>query len=150
MTYQSNFDKATLIARWDDKTSFKNFAGGDDYLDTVFISRRYGSIVCLKRKPRSAHELFGSVYWGVICKRKSGGSCIRGFFGLSIIDVIITLIFYFIYGAIARAVLNRGDTSGAYWMIAIAAAILFLIIFTTPKTKRKYSEIIERVTNTRD
>lgn len=146
MTYKSEFDKATLISRWDDKTSFKNFAGGDDYLDTVFISRRYGSIVCLKRKPRSAHELFGATFWGVVCKSKNGGSSIRGFFGLSIIDLVITAIFYVLYGAITQTVLKRGDVSGAYWMIGIAAALLFMIFFTSPKTKRRYSEIIERVT----
>ena len=64
MVFKSDHDVNTLKERWDDKTAFKNFAGGDDYLDNVFISRRYGSIVCLKSKPLSAHNLFGAVYWG--------------------------------------------------------------------------------------
>ena len=45
MVFKSDHDVNTLKERWDDKTAFKNFAGGDDYLDNVFISRRYGSIV---------------------------------------------------------------------------------------------------------
>lgn len=145
MTFKSKYDAETLKKRWDDKTSFGNFAGGDDFLDTVFISRRYGNIVCLKSKPRSAHELFGAVYWGVISGGRSSAS-IHGFFGISIVDLIITVIFYLLYGSITGTVMRRGDESGAYWMIAIAVLILFFIFFTTPKTKNKYAEIIRRVT----
>ena len=126
MVFKSDHDVNTLKERWDDKTAFKNFAGGDDYLDNVFISRRYGSIVCLKSK-------------------KDGGSKITGFFGISLTDLIITAAFYLLYGSITRTVLERGDESGAYWMIVIAAAILFFILFTSPKTKRKYAEVINRV-----
>ncbi len=146
MTFKSEYDEETLKKRWDDKTAFGNFAGGDDLLDTVFISRRYGKIVCLKCKPRSAHELFGAVYWGIITARKDGGASIIGFFGISIVDLIITAIFYLLYGSITKTVISRGDQSGAYWMIAVAVIILFLILFTTPKTKQKYSEVIKRVT----
>ena len=145
MVFKSDHDVNTLKERWDDKTAFKNFAGGDDYLDNVFISRRYGSIVCLKSKPLSAHNLFGAVYWGIIHCKKDGGSKITGFFGISLTDLIITAAFYLLYGSITRTVLERGDESGAYWMIVIAAAILFFIPFTSPKTKRKYAEVINRV-----
>ena len=147
MTFKSEYNAETLKKRWDDKTSYGNFAGGDDFLDTVFISRRYGSIVCLKCKPRSAHELFGAVYWGIITARKGSGSDIHGFSGISIVDLIITVIFYLLYGSITATVMRRGDESGAYWMIAIAVIILFFIFFTTPKTKNKYAEIIRRVTD---
>lgn len=145
MTFKSDHNVSTLKERWDDKTSFGYFAGGDDYLDDVFISRRYGSIVCLKSKPLSAHNLFGAVYWGIIHVRKGGGSKITGFFGISLTDLIITAVFYLLYGTITRTVLERGDESGAYWMIGIAAAMLFFIFFTAPKTKRKYAEVINRV-----
>ena len=109
MVFKSDHDVNTLKERWDDKTAFKNFAGGDDYLDNVFISRRYGSIVCLKSKPLSAHNLFGAVYWGIIHCKKDGGSKITGFFGISLTDLIITAAFYLLYGSITRTVLERGD-----------------------------------------
>ena len=31
MVFKSDHDVNTLKERWDDKTAFKNFAGGDDY-----------------------------------------------------------------------------------------------------------------------
>ena len=35
MVFKSDHDVNTLKERWDDKTAFKNFAGGDDYLDII-------------------------------------------------------------------------------------------------------------------
>ncbi len=146
MILKSDFGLQTLKERWDDKTSFKNFAGGDDFLDTVFISRRYGRIVCLKNKPRCSHNLFGSVFWGIMIPKKKGGTTLFGFLGISILDLIITACIYTLYAMIINAVIGRGDTDSAKTMIIIGSVALFFIFFTFPKTRRKFKEILQRVT----
>ena len=146
MKLKSDYTYDELCSRWDDLTAFKNYAGGDDLLDTVYISRRHGSFVSLRSKPRAAHELYGAVFYGRI-KETDGGSELRGFFWLSIADTVITAILYILYAYIVRAVLDRGDDTGAYWMIAVAAALLLLICFTSPKTRRRYRDILEKITN---
>ena len=144
--FQSEYSESELIARWDEHTSISRFAGSDETMDLIYVSKRKANKVRLVRKALLAREPFASVFRGKIRKTESGSEIVgfftKSLFDYAIIAAIISFLFYF------RAyVIERGDSiSTANTLIVIAIAASVLCVYNFRSTKRKYAEFISRIT----
>lgn len=135
-----------LSENWDEHTSPARFAGSDDTMDLIFVSKRNGDSVRLVRKARSAREPFSCVFRGKI-KSCEKGSEIVGFFTKSIFDYILSLAILALVFYMRAFVIERGQDLGAINVILIVAlAGCALLLYNTRATKRKYAEFIFRIT----
>ncbi len=144
--FPSEFLPEELAERWDDYTSPARFAGNDDTMDLIFVSKRNGDKVRLVRKARTVREPFTCVFRGRI-KKTEKGSEIEGVFTKSIFDyLIVGLIIAFMFYA-RSLVLERGGSPvsiNGLLAIAIIGGIGLLINYRS--AKRAYSEFIFRIT----
>lgn len=143
MTIKSRLSRSDFFKSWDSVTAYGNFAGGDEVLDSVFIAKRKGGLVYLIEKPKSAHDIFAATFYGFI-SGTAEGSVLHGFFGISVLDFIITAIAYVVYGFVIASVYNRGQAGSARVMIVMGLAVLALIFVTLPKTRRRYRRILDK------
>ncbi|MBQ1206248.1 MAG: hypothetical protein IIX67_03500 [Clostridia bacterium] len=145
--YKSRYSEEELINRWDDFTSPARFAGADDVMDLIYVSKRKGKKVRLVRRARTKREPFSCVFYGTI-ESTEQGSQIKGSFMKSLIDyiavaLIVALLFY-----IRFLVIERGD-SPVTVNVLLGASIVFgiLLLYNTRSIKRKFSEFISRITD---
>ena len=85
INFQSGYSATELISRWDEYTSISRFAGSDETMDLVYISKRRGNRVKLVRKAQLSREPFSTVFRGRI-KNSKNGSEIVGCFTKSLLD----------------------------------------------------------------
>lgn len=145
LNFKSKLSFEELKDRWDEFTSPARFAGSDDNLDLVFMSKRNDDKVKLVRRAKSTREPFSCVFRGRI-KKNEKGSEIIGVFTKSWIDYIfvafvLCLIFY-----IRNGIAERGEslnTINAVLAFSIVAGILLLL--NTRATKRRYCDFIARI-----
>ena len=57
-TFESRYSKDELISRWDEFTSPARFAGTDDVMDLIFVSKRKGNKVRLVKRARTKRDPF--------------------------------------------------------------------------------------------
>lgn len=146
--FHSTHSADELISRWDEYTSPSRFAGNDDTMDLIFISKRKNNKVRLIRRSKTSREPFACVFRGTIADDGSG-SVIKGIFTKTILDyivvgLIIAAIFY-----IRSLVEARGEplhTMNALLIIAIVGGLALL--YNWRGTKKRYSEFISRITDT--
>lgn len=144
--FESDFKTEELIARWDEYTSPARFAGSDDTMDLIFVSKRNKNRVKLIRRTRSSREPFSTVFRGKITKTEQG-SKISGMFTKSLLDyaavaAIVGLLFYM------RAVFAaRGDSLNTIdSLIAVSIIGGGLLLYNTRAAKRKFADFIVRIT----
>lgn len=142
----SDYSKEELISRWDDYTSAARFAGSDETLDLIFVSKRSGDRIKLIRKSNSVHEPYAAVFRGRIYG-KGERSCIKGIFTKTVIDYAFTALII----ALAFVVRSYAESRGASLYTAnviLAAAIVFgiLLLFNYRGTKRRYTDFMCRIT----
>ncbi len=144
--FQSDKSIDELIKKWDEHTSISRFAGSDDTMDLIFVSKRKGYNVRLVRKAPLAREPFSSVFRGVI-RKKERGSEIVGCFTKSIFDYFFIAAVFFMLFYIRSYIIERGNnlaTVNTLIIIAIIGSVLCLCNFRS--TKRKYADFISRIT----
>lgn len=144
--FPSDLSPEELAEKWDEYTSPARFAGSDDTMDLIYMSRRNGYKVNLVRKARSAREPFSCIFRGRI-KKSEKGSELVGFFAKSIVDYVVVagllaLVFY-----IRSLIITRGENPGAINIILMVALVgSALLLYNTRAAKRRYSEFIFRIT----
>ena len=146
VNFQSDYSATELISRWDEHTSISRFAGSDETMDLVYISKRRGNRVKLIRKAQLSREPFSTVFRGKIRKNKNGSEIV-GCFTKSIIDYVIVSILLAALFYMRSVVLLRGNdpiTINNLLAIIIVASIVLLYNFRSGK--RKYAEFICRIT----
>lgn len=144
--FESDLSPEILLNKWDEHTSIARFAGSDDTMDLIFMSKRKGNKVKLVRKARFAYEPFSSVFRGKIVKTEKGSEIVgfftKSFADYAIIAAVMALLFY-----IRSFIEARGEslnTINALLVAAIVGSVLLLINYRP--TKRKYADFIYRIT----
>lgn len=146
ISFKSNLSVGELVEKWDEFTSPARFAGSDETMDLIFVSKRKGNNVRLVRRARSTREPFSCVFRGKI-KENNNGSEIVGVFTKAwgdycFVGLILGLLFF-----IRSSVIERGESLNiinAILVFAIIAATLLLI--NTRRSKSKYADFISRIT----
>lgn len=144
--FESDFTDIELIKRWDEHTSISRFAGNDETLDLIFVSKRKGNKVRLVRKAASAREPFASVFRGTI-KKTEQGSKIVGYFTKSILDYVFIALVFSVLFYMRYCIINRGEslkTINGLLVIAVVGSILCLYNYRS--AKRKFADFISRIT----
>ena len=146
--FPSEFSGQELTERWDEYTSPARFAGSDDRMDLIFVSKRKDNKVRLVRRARHAFEPFSTVFRGKIVSDEKGseiiGSFTKSIFDYSIVALILALLFY-----IRAIVIERGEnlaTINGLLLIGIIGSLILL--YNRRSEKRKYAELIFRITGT--
>ncbi len=145
LNFKSKLSYDELKARWDEFTSPARFAGSDDNLDLVFMSKRNDDKVKLVRRAKSTREPFSCVFRGRI-KKSENGSEIVGVFTKAWIDYIFVAIVLGLMFYIRNGISERGEpmnTINAVLAFSIVAGILLLL--NTRATKRRYCDFIARI-----
>ncbi len=145
--FHSNYSVEKLIESWDDFTSPARFAGNDDTMDLIFISKRRGNRVKLIRRARFSREPFSTVFRGRIRKTKNGSEIV-GVFTKTIFDyvfsaAVLALLFY-----IRTIIIERSGALNTINVLLAASIMIFaLLLFNTRGSKRRYADFISRITN---
>lgn len=146
MIFESDFDKAALISRFDDLTSEARFAGADEQNDWVFQSTRKGDKIKIVRKPKNAYDPFATVFRGKITETKSG-SAIKGVYTKSLPDYIFSFFVFFIYYAVCFKYYSSSADKTVPLTLIFAGALIILLLFSSlPHTRKRYGDFIRRVT----
>ncbi|MBE6691738.1 MAG: hypothetical protein E7586_00185 [Ruminococcaceae bacterium] len=146
LKFKSDKSVEELIKQWDEHTSISRFAGSDETMDLIYVSKRKGRKVRLVRKAPLAREPFSSVFRGVI-REAEQGSEIAGLFTKSIFDYVLISAIFFMLFYIRSYVIQRGDslaTINTLIIFAIIGSVLCLYNFRA--TKRKYADFISGIT----
>ena len=144
--FPSDLSAEKLSENWNEHTSPARFAGSDDTMDLIFMSKRKGDSVRLVRKARSAHEPFSCVFRGKI-KSNGNGSEIVGVFTKSIFDYLFTIALVALVFYMRSYVIERSQDLGAINVILIVVLVsCALLLYNRRATKRKYAEFIFRIT----
>ena len=144
--FESSYSPDELTERWDEYTSISRFAGCDDTMDLIFVSKRKGNRVRLVRKAQVAREPFSPVFRGKIQKTEKG-SAVVGFFTKSVADYVAVGIVDVILLYIRSFVVERGDDLNTInSLIAIALAASLLLLLNYKPSKRRYADFISRIT----
>lgn len=147
MVFKSGKTKEQLIKSFDEHTAAHRFAGSDDILDDIYISKRKGNKVFLAHRPRNVHDLFATVFRGRIVELPEG-SAIKGIFTVGIFDYLLVLLAgsaygYIIYEIYARAHgRNAAQTIG---LVLLGLAVAYLALRTGKKAKDSYKELLEKI-----
>ena len=145
-SFQSKLSLEELIENWDAYTSVSRFAGSDDTMDLIFVSKRKGCKVKLIHKARLAYEPFSAVFRGKIRKTEKGSEVVgyftKSFSDYAIVAAVVALIFYMRSFVIERG--NSLNTINALLITSIIAGIFLL--WNSRSVKRKYAEFICRIT----
>lgn len=144
--FPSEFSGKELTERWDEFTSPARFAGSDDRMDLIFVSKRDNNKVRLVRRARHAFEPFSTVFRGKIVSNEQGseivGSFTKSFFDYSVIALILALLLY-----IRAIIIERGESLATINSLLIIGIIGGLILLYNRRSeKRKYAEFIFRIT----
>ena len=142
MRFESEYSANELKERWDEFTSPARFAGNDDTMDLIFVSRRKKDKVRLVRRSRLARDPFACVFRGEIADNQ-----IVGVFTKSILDYVVIAAVYALLLYIRSYMIANGDslkTINSLLAIAVLAGVALL--FNTKRTKRKYIDFISRIT----
>lgn len=144
--FPSKYSSEELTKRWDEYTSPARFAGNDDNMDLIFVSKRNGSKLNLVRRARASREIFSSIFRGKIVATDNGSE-IQGYFTKSIFDYVSVVAIIGILFYIRTLVIERGGNINAINTL-LAAGIIggMLLLINTRRTKRKYAEFIFRIT----
>ena len=144
--FESKYSAEELIQRWDEHTSISRFAGCDDTMDLIFVSKRKGNSVKLVRKARYSREPFSPVFRGKI-ENKDSGSKVVGFFTKTWADYSFVLIINAILFYVRTFVIDRGESPDTINTL-IAASLLcsILLLLNYRPSKRRYAEFISRIT----
>lgn len=146
INFQSGYSATELISRWDEYTSISRFAGSDETMDLVYISKRRGNRVKLVRKAQLSREPFSTVFRGRI-KNSKNGSEIVGCFTKSLLDYLVIFIIMAALIYMRSIVIGRGGnpiTINNLLAVFIVASLFCLYNFRS--AKRKYAEFICRIT----
>ena len=148
LRFKSSFSADELVKRWDEFTSPARFAGNDDMMDLIFISKRNDKNVKLVRRTRSKRDPFSCMFRGKIVSNDNGSE-IRGFFTKAIFDYIAVILLIELFFYIRYLVIDRGD-SPATVNVLLACAIIggALLLYNTRSAKRRFSEFISRIADT--
>lgn len=145
--FNSCFSKEELTSRWDEFTSPARFAGSDDVMDLIYVSKRKNDRVRLVRRARSKREPFSCVFYGKIAKNEKGSE-ISGIFAKSVIDYIAIALIIALLAYIRYIVIDRGESPVTVNILLGASIIIgILLLYNTRSTKRKYAEFISRITD---
>ena len=147
-SFNSRFTVDELINRWDEFTSPARFAGADEIMDLIFVSKRKGNKVRLVRRARSKREPFSCVFYGRI-ESKEQGSEIKGIFAKSLIDYVAVAMIVALFAYIRYVVVARGD-SPVTVNVMLAASIIIgaFLLYNTRSAKRKFAEFLSCITDT--
>ena len=140
--FESEYSANVLKERWDEFTSPARFAGNDDTMDLIFVSRRKKDKVRLVRRSRLARDPFACVFRGEIADNQ-----IVGVFTKSILDYVVIAAVYALLLYIRSYTISNGNslkTINSLLAIAVLAGVALL--FNTKRTKRKYIDFISRIT----
>ena len=148
--FESDHSPESLIEKWDEYTSISRFAGCDDTMDLIFMSKRKGNKVRLVRTAKEAREPFSPVFHGEIQKSEKG-SVIVGYFTKSLSDYFAVGILNAILLYIRACIVERGEslnTINSLIAISVVASVLLLINYKP--AKRRYADFISRITGKRN
>ncbi len=147
-SFNSRFLEDELIERWDEFTSPARFAGADEMMDLIYVSKRKGNQVRLVRRAGSKRDPFSCVFYGKIVKSEQG-SAVKGIFAKSLFDYIAIALIIALFAYIRCIVIERGD-SPVTVNILLGASIIIggFLLYNTRSIKRKYAEFISRITDT--
>ncbi len=144
--FESKLTSEELTDKWDEYTSPSRFAGSDDTMDLIFVSKRKGNKIKLIRRPRSNREPFGTIFRGHIVQTEQG-SKISGVFTKSLFDYIFVGLINAFLVYIRMVFATRGDSLGTVNSLLVCGVIGgFLLLFNTRSAKRKYADFIVRIT----
>ena len=145
--FESRFSAEQLKDRWDEYTSPARFAGADETMDLIYVSKRKGEKVKLVRRTSSKREPFSCVFRGKIVSTEQGGS-INGFFVKSIIDYIAIICICVLLAYIRYLVIDRGDSPVTVNLLLGSAILIGIaLLYNKRSTKQKYAEFISRITD---
>lgn len=147
MKTESSLSKDKLISSWDEYTSPARFAGSDDIFDDIFISKRKGDKVVLKRRPRASFDMFSTVFRGKLCEDGTG-SCISGVFTVGIADYIVSFLIAAVYAYTVYTVYERNGSTvdGKVVLLAvIGCALLWLALRPKSNSKKKYKALFDKI-----
>jgi hypothetical protein len=144
--FPSDFSVEKLIENWDEYTSPARFAGSDDTMDLIFVSKRNKNKVKLVRRARFAREPFSTVFRGKIKKTKSGSEIV-GVFTKTILDYVISAAVLALLFYIRAIIIERGGHLNTINVLLAVSIIAFLLLLmNTRGSKRHYSDFICRIT----
>ena len=147
-TFESRYSKDELISRWDEFTSPARFAGTDDVMDLIFVSKRKGNKVRLVKRARTKRDPFACVFYGKITETENG-SRISGSFAKAFIDYLVVAAIISLFAYMSYYVSERGDSTVTV-NVLLGASIVFgaMLLYNTRSVKRKYVDFISRITDT--
>lgn len=145
LSFESKLSVEELKNKWDEYTSPARFAGSDENLDLVFISKRNDQKVKLTRRSKATREPFICVFRGKI-EHTEQGSRIVGIFTKTIIDYlfvfgVIALLFYIKAEIVARG----GAPSAINAVLAFSVVAGVLLLINARGTKRRFCDFISRI-----
>ena len=141
INFNSDYSANELIDRWDEFTSPARFAGSDDTMDLIFVSKRKNDRVRLVRRSRNALEPFACVFRGKIVDKK-----ITGVFTKAIIDyIVVAAIYAFLLYMRSYMIENGNPLKTINALLVIATVFSVALLLNTRRTKRKYCEFIARI-----
>lgn len=146
ISFNSKYSADELIERWDEFTSPSRFAGSDENMDLIFMSKRKVNKVRLTRRARQSREPFSCIFRGKIEKTENG-SVIKGIFTKSIFDyafvgIVFALLFY-----IRKLIIERGDSLNTINALLVCWIVFGLfLLFNSRSAKRRFADFITRIT----
>lgn len=147
ISFKSKYSIDELIKKWDEFTSPSRFAGSDENMDLIFISKRKGNKVRLVRRARQSREPFSCIFRGKIEKTENG-SAIKGVFTKSIFDYVFVGIIFALLFYIRMLIIERGDSLNTINVLLICWIVFgLLLLFNTRSAKRRFADFITRITD---
>ena len=140
--FRSAYNKERLTISWDQYTNEARFAGGDDFLDLVFIAKRKGNKISLIKKSKIGASPFTTRFNGVI-KDDYGTGVIEGKFSKGLADYIAALLFVLFYSYIVYSLYQREQLISVL-LFALGGLIMFLLLKCSKKSKQIYIDFINR------
>ncbi len=135
-----------LIVDFNERTCEARFAGNDEVLDNIFVTRRDGDRFILVRKAKSLRDPFAAIFHGRISKTDNG-TCISGYFTKSVFDYIVVALFFAFLMIIRNEVISREEpllTVNVIIAIYMILSLSFLITFKS--TKQMYIDFLKDIT----
>lgn len=134
-----------LIKEFDERTSEARFAGNDEILDNIFVAERKGDRFILIRKAKALRDPFATIFHGRISKNIDG-TYISGYFTKSVLDYIITALFFVFLMIIRDEVIGRGESPLTINVIIVIYTLLALsFLLTFKSTKQKYIDFLKDI-----
>lgn len=146
VSFKSKYSADELTEKWDEYTSPSRFAGSDENMDLIFISKRKGNKVRLVRRARQSREPFSCVFRGKI-EECENGSEIKGVFTKSVFDYVFVSLILAILFYIRAMIIERGDSLNTVNVLLVCwIGFGALLLFNTRSSKRRFADFITRIT----